>query len=328
MATSSRTENKTRLPGLYVAGATAIISGISVFVNSYGVKSFSSPAVYTTAKNIAAALVIAAFVAVAWLVSGRRSPARGSAPQAAAPSTARPLQGFSRAVGLAYVAAIGGGAAFILFFDGLARTTSISGTFLHDTLVIWVALAALPLLGEKVGRWNLAAIALLVVGITVAWGGAGHLAVNSGNALVLGATLLWAVETVIAKRLLSGVSPAALALVRMGGGAVVLLGYLAVTGQFHELVGLGLGGLGWALVTGCLLGGYVGTWMTALARARAIDVTSVLVASAAVTLALNAIVHHTGLGANTGVATDLIGVALLGAGVAAVVRSWPRVARA
>jgi drug/metabolite transporter (DMT)-like permease len=323
MATSSRTENKTRLPGLYVAGATAIISGISVFVNSYGVKSFASPAVYTTAKNIVAALVIAAFVAVAWLVSGRTSPERRSAPRAAAPSTPRPLHGLSHAAGLAYVAAIGGGAAFILFFDGLARTTSVSGTFLHDTLVIWVALAALPLLGEKVGRWNLVAIALLVVGITVAWGGAGHLAVNSGNALVLGATLLWAVETVIAKRLLSGVSPATLALVRMGGGAVVLLGYLAVTGQFHELVGLG-----WALVTGCLLGGYVGTWMTALSRARAIDVTSVLVASAAVTLALNALVHHTGLAANTGVATDVIGVVLLAAGVAAVVRSWPRVARA
>ena len=160
---------------------------------------------------------------------------------------------------------------------------------------------------------------------------------------MLGATLLWAVETVIAKRLLSGVSPATLALVRMGGGAVVLLGYLAVTGQFHGLVGLGLGGLGWALVTGCLLGGYVGTWMTALSRARAIDVTSVLVASAAVTLALNALVHHTGLAANTGVATDVIGVVLLlgaltygqtvsvgllAAGVAAVVRSWPRVTRA
>ena len=44
--------------------------------------------------------------------------------------------------------------------------------------------------------------------------------------------------------------------------------------------------LGWALLTGLLLAGYVGTWMTALARARAVDVTSVLVASTVVTTLL------------------------------------------
>ena len=32
--------------------------------------------------------------------------------------------------------------------------------------------------------------------------------------------------------------------------------------------------LGWVLLTGLLLSGYVATWMTALARARALDVTS------------------------------------------------------
>lgn len=320
MANSNTTAGKTRLPGLYVAGATAIISGISVFTNSYGVKSFASPAVYTTAKNLAATLVIAAFVAVAWLAT--RRPAAASIPAVPSGTGPRPLAGAARLAGFAYVAAIGGGAAFIFFFDGLARTSAVPAVFLHDTLVIWVALATLPLLGERVGRWNLAAIALLVVGVTLTSGGVGHLALNSGNALVLGATVLWAIETVIAKRLLRGVAPSTLALVRMGGGAVVLVGYLAATGQFHALVGLGAAELRWALVTGCLLGGYVATWMTALSRARAVDVTSVLVASAAVTLFLDAAVHHSGL------ASDTIGLVLLALGVAAVVRAWPRVARA
>ncbi|MGP8163056.1 MAG: DMT family transporter [Acidimicrobiales bacterium] len=323
MATSMKTAEETRLPGLYVAGATAIISGISVFVNSYGVKSFTSPAVYTTAKNLAATLVIAAFVVVAWLASRRATPLEGAAagqqPAAAAP---RQLHGLARWTGFAYVAAIGGGAAFILFFDGLARTSAVPAVFLHDTLVIWVALAALPLLGERLGRWNLVAIALLVVGVTATSGGVGHLELNSGNALVLGATVLWAIETVIAKRLLTGVAPSTLALVRMGGGAVVLVGYLAATGQFHTLVGLGASELRWALITGCLLGGYVATWMAALARARAVDVTSVLVSSALVTLFLDAVVHHTGL------ASDTIGLVLLALGVVAVVRAWPRVAHA
>jgi drug/metabolite transporter (DMT)-like permease len=322
MAHSIDATEKTRLPGLYVAGATAIISGISVFVNSYGVKSFNSPAVYTTAKNLAATLVITAFVVVAWLASRHQVPvvhataARDSSPPA------RQLHGLRRWAGLAYVAAIGGGAAFIFFFEGLARTSAVPAVFLHDTLLIWVALAALPLLGERLGRWNLAAIELLVVGVTATSGGVGHLGFNAGNALVLGATVLWAIETIIAKRLLVGMTASALSLVRMGGGAVVLVGYLGATGQFHALVGLGAGELRWALLTGCLLGGYVATWMTALARARAVDVTSVLVASAAVTLFLDAIVHHTGL------ASDTVGLVLLALGVAAVVRAWPRVARA
>jgi drug/metabolite transporter (DMT)-like permease len=320
MAISTTTQGKTRLPGLAVAGATAIVSGVSVFVNSYGVKSFASAAVYTTAKNLVAALVIAAFVAVTWLAARRASPVD----QAAKSDTAAPpeLHGLARLAGFAYVAAIGGGAAFIFFFDGLARTSAVPAVFLHDTLVIWVALLALPLLGERAGRWNLVAIALLVVGVTAASGGVGHLTFNSGNTLVLGATVLWAIETVIAKRLLADTAPATLALVRMGGGAVVLLSYLGATGQFANLVGLGSAGLRWALVTGFLLGGYVATWMTALARARAIDVASVLVASAAVTLFLDAIVHHIGLG------PDAVGLALLAIGVLAVVRAWPRVARA
>ncbi len=323
MAHSTESAEKTRLPGLYVAGATAIISGISVFVNSYGVKSFSSPAVYTTAKNLAATLIIAAFAAVGWLASRGAGPVvPGGGVRHPSPAPARRLQGWARWAGLAYVAAIGGGAAFIFFFDGLARTAAVPAVFLHDTLIIWVALLALPLLGERLGRWNLAAIALLVVGVSATSGGVGHLQFNAGNALVLGATVLWAIETVVAKRLLAAMTATALALVRMGGGAVVLVGYLAATGQFHSLVGIGASGLRWALITGCLLGGYVATWMTALSRARAVDITSVLVSSAAVTLFLDAFVHHTGL------ASDTLGLVLLALGVLAVVRAWPRVARA
>ncbi len=57
MATSSATAGADPPPGCCIAGTTAIISGISVFVNSYGVRSFTSPAVYTTAKNLVAAVM-------------------------------------------------------------------------------------------------------------------------------------------------------------------------------------------------------------------------------------------------------------------------------
>ena len=58
--------------------------------------------------------------------------------------------------------------------------------------------------------------------------GIGHLAWGSGDQLVLAATFLWAVEVVVAKKLLSSIAPATLSLVRMGVGSVALLGYLAL----------------------------------------------------------------------------------------------------
>ena len=54
-------------PGGRGGGVTALVSGVSVFVNSYGVHAVSSPAVYTTAKNLVAAVVrLAAVAGVAW----------------------------------------------------------------------------------------------------------------------------------------------------------------------------------------------------------------------------------------------------------------------
>ena len=44
--------------GVLVAGITAVISGISVFANSYGVHHVPSPSVYTTGKNLVAFSVL------------------------------------------------------------------------------------------------------------------------------------------------------------------------------------------------------------------------------------------------------------------------------
>ena len=72
------------------------------------------------------------------------------------------------------------------------------------------------------------------------------------------------------------------------------------------------------LFTGLLLAGYVGTWMTALSRARAIDVTSILVASALITAALQA------LAGTQPLAPEWLGLALIAAGTALVAWRMPR----
>ncbi len=306
--------------GVLVAGITAVISGISVFANSYGVHHVPSPSVYTTGKNLVAFLVLGAGTraASAWR---RRSTLTGEMAARWVTAPVRIASG-SRStltwVGLAYVGIIGGGLAFVLFFNGLARTTATPAAFLHDTLVIWVALLAAPFLHERAAKWNIAAIGLLVGGEVALSKGIGHLSWGSGTSLVLGATLLWAVEVVVAKRLLSGIAPATVSLVRMGVGSAALLVYLAVDGSLGSLFALDRGQLGWVLLTGLLLAGYVGTWMTALSRARAIDVTSILVASTLVTAALQA------LAGTQPLAPEWLGLALITAGTALVLLRMPR----
>lgn len=309
------------LPGVLVAGVTALISGLSVFVNSYGVHEVTSPAVYTTAKNLVATVILAGCALAAWRVRHRWpvSPAarfvsadRGGAVAGTDRQGSRG-SGVLRWIGLAYVGIVGGGLAFVLFFDGLADTTATPAAFWRDTLVIWVAVLAVPFLHERVTWWNMAAIVLLVVGEVAVTGGAGHLTASRGELLVLSASILWAVEVVVAKILLRGVAPATLSVVRMGVGAVALVAYLAVSGSLHLLVSLDASQVGWALLTGLLLSAYVATWMTALARARALDVTSILVGSALVTALLQAAAGTASL------APQALGLVLIAVGAGIVV---------
>jgi uncharacterized membrane protein len=130
---------------------------------------------------------------------------------------------------------------------------------------------------------------------------------------VVASSMLWAVEVVIARRLLRGLAPATLSLVRMGVGAIALLAYLGSTGALTLLVSLSAHQMMWVAWTGLLLGAYVATWMTALSRARALDVTSVLVASALITWLL-----QLGAGSATPV-TSSLGLVLIALGAGLVV---------
>jgi drug/metabolite transporter (DMT)-like permease len=211
-----------------------------------------------------------------------------------------------------YVGVIGGGLAFALFFHGLAIATPTSAAFWRDTMVLWVALGAVAFLRERIKWWNVAAIGLLVIGEIVVSGGVGPLGSSRGEMFVLAATMLWAIEVVVVKSLLRAVSPATVSSVRMVVGSISLVAYLSVSGGAHQLVNLTGPQLQWALWTGGLLALYVATWMTALARARALDVTSVLVGSAVVTWLLQLIAGTaTPVASSLGLILIVVGVALV-----------------
>lgn len=300
--------NRTGTRGMQLALGTAGISGVAVFLNSYGVKTFEDSATYTTAKNAVAALVLIGVVGALSASSSGRVLSRPTGPRQWA------------ALGL--VGVVGGSLPFLLFFEGLSRASSAQAAFLHKTLVVWVALLAVPLLAERVGPLQWGAIGLLVAGQASLAGGVAaplHMPWGSGELMVLAATLCWAVETVLVKRLLGGLTSWTVALARMVLGSLVLVGWAAARGQAADVVRLDAEQLGWVLLTGLLLAGYVGTWFAALARAQAVDVTAVLVVGALVTAVLSAVVDGTAL------VPQLAGLTMLVAGGALVLVGTRRV---
>ena len=133
--------------------STAVVSGVSVYVNGHGVTHFGDATVYTTAKN-----------------ARRRRAPRSRSPLVArrgrrrAPRPRRPRGRAAVARRSSPSPCIGGSVPFVLFFEGLSRAEATQAAFIQKTLVVWVALLAVPLLRERFGPPHALAIALLVAG--------------------------------------------------------------------------------------------------------------------------------------------------------------------
>lgn len=284
----------TRQAGVALALVTATISGFAVFLNGYAVKRFDDATVYTTAKNGVAGLLLV-LLALPLLRAGQAATRPAPRPRSAAQWLA-----------LLAVAVVGGSVSFVLFFEGLARASSTQAAFIHKSLVVWVALLAVPLLKERLSWAHYAAIGLLLAGQAVLAGDAGTVSVGTGELMIFAATLLWAIEVVFVKHLLESLAAPTLAAARLGIGTLLLLGFVALSGRWSELVALGSTQWAWALLTGVVLAGYVATWYAALARAQAVDVTAVLVLGAVVTALLDRGIE--------GAPFDLVGVGLIAVG--------------
>jgi len=287
--------------GILWALGTTVISGVSVYVNKFGVAQVSDPYVYTTLKNSLVAIGLLA--ALALLAGGWRE-----------------LRGFSARqwAGWVGLGLIGGGVPFLLFFGGLASASAPSAALIHKTLFLWVALLAVPLLGERLGGWQVAGLAVLAIGQFLlrppaGWGW------GSGETLILIATLLWAFETILAKKILPEMSARSAAMGRMGIGSLVMWLFLSLTGRAETALALTGGQWFWVLVTSIFLMGYVWTWYSALKVAPAVLVTSILTLGAIITILLDILVEGQGV-----TMPQLAGIFLLIVGGLAFLFQFPR----
>lgn len=266
---------KTR--GVFFALTAAFISGVSIFVNKLAVDVIKEPLIFTTVKNTGVALIFLAIL----LFSGKL----------------RELRKLNkRQLGLlTLIGIIGGSIPFYLFFTGLSMIPAVNGAIIQKTLVLWVALLAIPFLHEKLSKKTLFIVLLLFCANVLIDGFKGF-TLSKGELYVLSATFFWAAETILAKKVLPKINPDLVIEARMGIGALILI-VLSIILKPQALMGvatLTFNKWAWVVITTGFLFAYVGLWYRGLKFAPATSVTAVLVGSTLVTNILSAIfVTHT-----------------------------------
>jgi len=263
--------------GIYLAFLTSIISGVSIFLNKFAVAAIKPPLFFTTTKNMVVGLVL-----ISILIALRKIPL---------------IQVLHKKdiIRLVAIGLVGGSLPFYLFFTGLANVPAVNAAIIQKSLVVWVAILAVPFLKEKFSLLSILAIVLLFVGNNYIGGFQGF-TFSTGELMIFGATILWAVENVIAKKALQNIDADIVSAARMGLGAIVLLGATLVTSpvSFISIASFDFTQYFWLGITAVLLVGYVMTWYRALALAPATTVTAILVFSTVITNILSAIfVTHT-----------------------------------
>jgi drug/metabolite transporter (DMT)-like permease len=263
--------NFNRMNGITLAFITAIISGFAVFINKFGVALWSNSSVYTTAKNIIAAMFLTALLFILKKSGELRKLSK------------------SQWIKLLLIALIGGSIPFLLFFKSLTLVSATEAAFIQKTLFVWVALLSYPFLKERLNRIQFIALGVLLVGVYLL-GAPSEWSFGAGSAMTLGATLLWAVESIIAKKILAEVSATIVAWARMFLGSLFLILWLLFTGDIADIFPSSASQGAWALAVGIVLFGYVVSWYSALQKAPATTVSSILVIAAPITAILDGII--------------------------------------
>jgi len=268
--------------------ATAVVSGFSIFLNKFGVEGIN-PYVFTFSKNV---LVVLFLLSALFFFKEFR-----------VISSLSKFQWLK----LSAIGLFGGSVPFLLFFKGLSLSSSAFSALIHKSTFIFIAVLAVLFLKERLSRGFVVAAALLFVGNLLMLRQT-SLAFGFPELLILGAVVLWSVETVISKHALQELPSRVVAFGRMFFGALFILAFLIVSGNFSSLVSLSVSQFSWIFFTSALLLAYVITWYSGLKRIPASSAACILVLGSAVTSFLSMVY------AGAFNAIDIAGVLLIAAG--------------
>ncbi len=252
--------------GLILVILTAIISGFSIFINSYGVKEFDS-SIFTFTKNVLVALLLFSVIFAFGNISELKTLKRKNWLQ------------------LIIIGLVGGSIPFLLFFEGLKLTTGTTSAFIHKTLFIYATIFALIFLKEKLNKGILVGAGLLLLGNFLMI--KPDFKFSVGHLLILIAAILWAIENTYAKHVLKNVSGNVVAFGRMFFGSAFILIYLVISNKVSLLGKLTSTHLFWIIISSGFLLMYVLTYYNGLKHIKVSTATSILVLGSVITTTLN-----------------------------------------
>lgn len=254
--------------GLLLVMATAFISGFSIFINKFGI-TVGTISAFTFLKVFAVALLLAGLFLrkEKWAEVAKLK--------------------YKSWLKLVIIGLVGGSVPFLLFFKGLSLTSAVQGGLIHKTMFLYAAILAVVFLKEKIS-WRFILGALLIFTSNIILLKNFDIKFGTGDILVFGATLLWAIENIISKSVLKELSGSLVAWGRMFFGAIFIFIYLAVSGELSTITYLSFYQVGWVLITSVLLFGYVITWYSGLKNISVSTASAVLLMGAVITTLLSA----------------------------------------
>lgn len=280
--------------GILLVLSTAIISGVSIYVNGLAVK-FANPYIFTGVKNL---LVGLAFLSLILLIKEWKN------------IKALKKNDWLR---LILIGLVGGAIPFLLFFKGLTLTTAVKSSFIQKTMFIYVGFLAIVFLKEKLNKSLLVGLGALLVG-NILFLQMKPQPLQVGDLLIFLATLFWAVEIIISKKALQNLSPKVVSWARMFFGSVFIFLFLVFTHQAGQLFSYSAIQWKWILITSAFLFAYVFTFYHGLKYIRASVATSVLALGAPVTSIITLIAQGSikwSVGQSWGVGLMIVGVLLM-----------------
>lgn len=257
--------------GLLFAILAAVISGFSIFYNKLVLVKGIDSLIFNILKNGGVAILFTLF-----LLSNQQS--RLDLKKTLTKDWLK----------LLLIGVIGGSIPFFLFFEGLKHTSALNATLIQKSLFVWVALLAIPLLGEKLSIWQAAGFGLLIFGNLFIGGFKGFLG-NTAEMMIFTATLFWTVEVILVKKFMNGAAYMILAWGRMFFGTLLLVLFAVFTHKIQLLTKVTSSQLMSIAGSVVFLSFYVGFWYKSLKLAPATVVTSVLVLATPITNILTAV---------------------------------------
>ena len=258
--------NETERKGMLLVFITAIVSGFSIFINSYGVKEFDS-SIFTFMKNVVVSIFLLALIL-----------ALGSFAELKKLNKKQWMQ-------LALIGLLGGSIPFLMFFKGLQMTTGTASAFIHKTLFVFVAAFAIVFLKEKPNKDFFVGALLIILGTFLMI--RPNFAFSAGNFLIFGAVLFWAAENTYSKHIVTKISGTLVAFGRMFFGCIFILVFLLFSGKISLIGQLKASHLLWIGISSLFLLVYVLTFYNGIKTVKISTAASILSIGAPITALLS-----------------------------------------